>query len=167
MGEPELDKWIVTTAFQASRAQCSNVTTGYMLHLAKELAVRASSGAAWDEVLRLAFRYLDADRDGLLSAEDLAANLTNPEADMGIKAARLSYADALTMARVWVARRRSAPRGLRFVDFRSALNPQGAQFQSVQLFQRDNDTSRVESLSGRCHLVPENLNPCVSFRRAL
>jgi len=55
-------------------------------------------GNSWKEIMRLAFRYLDNDSDGVLSPKDLVTHLVPSSADAA------AHADAWSAAHLWVSR---------------------------------------------------------------
>lgn len=134
VSEPELSREVVASATRAMRT--SNTSRGalesaYIWHLARELSaspvhIWLQGQGAWAEVLRLSFRYLDVDNDGVLSPKDLVSHLVSPGADAG------AHSDAWSAAHLWVARwakphaKSQGPRsaglaGLDPTNFRSAL----------------------------------------------
>jgi len=108
--EPEIYREVVVSATRAMRAHAANRGSlagapemAYLWQLARELSsVRVGrwlqDRAAWAEVMRLAFRYLDVDCDGVLSPQDLVCHLVSSAMDGNV------YADAWSAATVWVAR---------------------------------------------------------------
>jgi len=115
--EPEL---LEGATFRALISRQQMGCPPYLERLAAELALAAAPAwlqpqSAWGDVLCLAFRYLDADSDGLLGAQDLARHVLGGE--------------ATETARVWVLRwqqeRDTGPTqtadGLGFLSFRTAL----------------------------------------------
>lgn len=78
VAEPELMAATVTSAVAGVQV----MSHGYLWQLAREMATSPveqwlKATPAWGHVLRLAFRYLDVDGDGALSAEDIAAHFTD------------------------------------------------------------------------------------------
>jgi len=84
VADPELDVDIINSAM--TKKNTADLTencfdkSGYVYHLARELAMSTinkllQQQASWNAVLRLAFAYLDVDRDGLLSHHDLMLHL--------------------------------------------------------------------------------------------
>lgn len=103
VAEPELSPEVLEAAARAlhSSAPARPSIPGdsaYLRHLARELAAATPrrpwlrETSAWQEVLRLAFRYLDADGDGCLSAQDLALHLAAGPTDCSAE------------AQIWLAR---------------------------------------------------------------
>jgi len=79
VSDPELDMDVINSAMmQKSTADITETfdKSSYIYHLARELATSTigkllQQRTLWAEVLRLAFGYLDVDRDGVLSQYDL------------------------------------------------------------------------------------------------
>merc|ERR1712023_55231 len=103
-----------------------NADNAYIWHLARELSGNPvghwlAESNAWMEVMRLAFRYLDCDDDGVLSPKDIVTHLVSTSADAG------AHADAWSAAPLWVARwckrglRAANSGGLLPANFRAAL----------------------------------------------
>lgn len=89
VAEPELQKEIVVSAARAARSVGSAsrgrstraASEAYLWQLAKELCSLPlghwlKNKGVWPEIVRLAFRYLDADGDGLLNATDITSHFT-------------------------------------------------------------------------------------------
>jgi len=79
VAEPELFEEVVTTAARSSRRRAAG-SSAYIWNLARELCTLPDghwlrNRAAWPEVVRLAFSYIDLDGDGLLSVKDIASHL--------------------------------------------------------------------------------------------
>jgi len=133
VGEPELRHEAVENAAKAVKTASAKCSHGhshqvYLWQLARELATSPAitwleNQASFTEVLRLAFRYLDLDNDGVLTPKDLVAHLIVEDpsqlADMQSDAWSLS---SLLVAR-WSHSERSSRQGLGLtpMDFRSAL----------------------------------------------
>jgi len=108
VAEPELSREVVASATRAMRTSSTsrgNVDSAYIWHLARELStspvsmwLQGHGQSSWAEVLRLSFRYLDVDNDGVLSPKDLVSHLVPP----GLDAA--AHADAWSAAHLWVSR---------------------------------------------------------------
>jgi len=118
VGEPELHSEVVSLSLRAVRARsarggASTPATAYLLQLAQEISALPKNEwlqdlASWEEVLRLAFTYLDVDGDKLLSRQDLACHIEAPsasEADLQVEswmrrwdAASGEYSTGLTIA---------------------------------------------------------------------
>eukprot|EP00812_Abedinium_dasypus_P001657 NODE_1199_length_1213_cov_418.662349.p1 GENE.NODE_1199_length_1213_cov_418.662349~~NODE_1199_length_1213_cov_418.662349.p1 ORF type:complete len:285 (+),score=68.58 NODE_1199_length_1213_cov_418.662349:3-857(+) len=139
--ESELPREAVTAALKASQpAACAVAAKGrvvqvgpseeretYLWALARELSetpafVWPFDGAVFAEVLRLAFRYLDDDDDGILSAQDLFSHLAPPTPDTK------SAADARSAVKAWIARwgNSRARAGIAPQGFRTAILTRGA-----------------------------------------
>jgi hypothetical protein len=150
--ESELSREVVAVVTRAMRtsgnARGHGADSTYIWHLARELSATAvhnwlAESSCWIEVLRLSFRYLDSDDDGILTPKDLVSHLVSqPQA--GDTAA---HADAWSAAHLWVSRwcyvngpglnavNRTASGGLTPANFRGALlSSQG-------------DSSRIDQLS--------------------
>lgn len=105
-GESEMRHEIVASALNAMEISSDGDTANgpsYLWQLARELSARAvgmwlRDWGAWAEVLRLAFRYLDLDDDGVLSPEDLKGHLVTKVADA------TAEKTALSCIRGWVAK---------------------------------------------------------------
>lgn len=127
VAEPELRLEVVRQVSKTSKTLCSNPSvsceTAYLWQLARELGTSPVrqwlvSNSSWSEILRLAFRYLDLDNDGLLGPQDIVAHLVLP----GVEAA--DHADAWSAAHLWVARwgiPGSSGTGVDGPSFRAAL----------------------------------------------
>lgn len=86
----ELVPEVVSLSLRAVRARTARGAAGspdtaYLLQLAQEISALPKSEwlqdlGAWEEVLRLAFSYLDIDGDDLLSLKDLASLVEAPSA---------------------------------------------------------------------------------------
>jgi len=107
VSEPEISREAVAVATRAMRASASGrgsaTDTAYIWHLARELSSSPTTtwlvdSSSWAEVLRLAFRYLDSDDDGVLSPKDLVTHLVTQTADTA------AHADAWSAAHLWVSR---------------------------------------------------------------
>eukprot|EP00929_Paragymnodinium_shiwhaense_P071009 TRINITY_DN36077_c0_g1_i1.p1 TRINITY_DN36077_c0_g1~~TRINITY_DN36077_c0_g1_i1.p1 ORF type:complete len:724 (-),score=138.53 TRINITY_DN36077_c0_g1_i1:184-2283(-) len=105
--EPELREDCIDAAMSAMRSTARTSTCAvqmtYLLQLARELCCWMPSywlktRAAWADIARLAFRYLDVDADGMLAPRDLVRHLV-PE---GTDAAKSG--DEWSAAHAWVAR---------------------------------------------------------------
>lgn len=131
IAEPELSRETVASASRAMRASANGrggtAEYAYIWHLARELCVASVStwlvdNSAWSEVLRLAFRYLDSDDDGILSPKDMVTHLVILGTDTA------AHADAWSAAHLWVSRwcnhgEATTPRssGLSPAHFRAAV----------------------------------------------
>lgn len=92
VGEPELHSEVVSVTLRSVRAKSARGAAGaphsaYLLQLAREISAMPMHNwlldrGAWDELLRLAFSYLDVDDDNLLSAKDLASHISAPTAEV-------------------------------------------------------------------------------------
>jgi hypothetical protein len=109
IAEPELSREVVAAATRAMRTSSasrgSGPDTAYIWNLARELSASSVhtwmlEGDAWSEVLRLAFRYLDDDDDGILSPKDLVTHLGNPAPTTDAAA----HADVWSTVHIWVSR---------------------------------------------------------------
>jgi len=116
VAEPELDGEMVFTAL-SPRAASPHDRSSYLLQLAKELAVQPVANKAWLDVLDFAFRYLDTDGDGLLSAQDLACHVYDSSAEPSSS----SNAQINAAAELWVHRWSKRGKPLHFLEFRTAL----------------------------------------------
>jgi len=102
VAEPELHTEVIGVTLRAVRARAARGNAGapssaYLLQLAREISASPTNEwlldrDAWDEVLRLAFSYLDVDDDSILSETDLVAHIVAPKAE------------ALKSAQAWIAR---------------------------------------------------------------
>lgn len=131
VGEPELVPEVVSLSLRAVRARTARGAAGspdtaYLLQLAQEISALPKSEwlqdlGAWEEVLRLAFSYLDIDGDDLLSLKDLASLVEAPSA-----------AEAEQQVHSWMSRwhvdtggaaflRKSCLKGLTKATLRAAL----------------------------------------------
>ena len=79
----------------------------YLVQLAQELASLPYVTTAWDEVLKLAFRYLDVDENGVLDTQDIASHLAGASG-MSLLATGESE-KARSAAKLWIKRWRSDP----------------------------------------------------------
>jgi hypothetical protein len=154
--ESELSREVVAVVARAMRSGGNTRGNGgadsvYIWHLARELSATSvhnwlADTGCWNEVLRLSFRYLDNDDDGILSPKDLVSHLVSqPQADARDTAA---HADAWSAAHLWVSRwcyyngnglstvNRAASGGLTPANFRAAL-----------LACHQGDNSRMDQLS--------------------
>jgi serine/threonine protein kinase len=130
VAEPELDRDMAANALQASEAcsyQAGFLVPGseYLVQLAQELASLPYVTTAWDEVLKLAFRYLDVDENGVLDAQDIASHLAGASG-MSLLVTGESE-KAQSAVDLWIKRWRSDPSSkiLRHLDLRSALLASG------------------------------------------
>jgi len=108
VAEPELAKEVAAAAARATRTTvatrgCGGSDAAYLWRLAREISATPAASwiqdnNAWPEVLRLAFRYLDNDDDGILSPQDIVKHLV----PLGVDAA--VHADAWSAAHLWVSR---------------------------------------------------------------
>jgi hypothetical protein len=136
VSEVEIDREIaagalhITTTLSAETAASSTTGLRYLTELAKELAVMPFIGKAWEQMILLAFRYIDVDSDGLLGTKDLARHLCIDARSLGSASsgARSSIFattsdQALAAANVWITRWRSSrrERTLGIPELRNAL----------------------------------------------
>lgn len=121
VAEPELLEGLVFRHLILGQ-QLGSFQVTYLEQLATELAGTAvpawfHTNTAWADVLRLAFRYLDADVDGVLGISDLMRHIVGDDAEK--------------LSGLWLLRWQGAPHasskspvqtaGINFVDFRLAL----------------------------------------------
>jgi len=124
VAEPELLEGIVFRQLIVGQV-LSSTPVAYLEQLATELAGTAvpawfHTNTAWADVLRLAFRYLDFDVDGVLGITDLTRHIVGDDAEK--------------MSGLWLLRWQGAPQtskssglagmstaGISFADFRLAL----------------------------------------------
>ncbi|CAJ1438140.1 unnamed protein product [Effrenium voratum] len=111
--EPELHPDLVQLASRLaglfSERDAFGASESYLFHIAEKLSMQPVAwlkDGAWREVCSLAFRYLDVDQDGLLSAQDLARHVED--------------AEALQVAGSWVISWGDT-KGLSEADFQAAL----------------------------------------------
>jgi len=103
VAEPELSREVIQAAVYSSRRGALG-SQAYLWSLARELSI-APPGcwlkcrAAWPEVLRLAFSYLDVDGDGSLCVQDLASHLALGSEDPTDR--MNAYVAATTWVRSW------------------------------------------------------------------
>lgn len=134
VAEPELERGVVSVALQSSREAGASVSPGvaYLARLAQELSSRPvkillRDSGAWAEVVALAFRYLDGDGDGLITAADIASHLLggdgepSPWSDADGNKPHIALKEALREAQRLAARWQRTPAGLCPADLRAAL----------------------------------------------
>lgn len=110
--EPELSPEVVHAAERASRAGGS-LGAGYLWELARELSAAPCCSwlrrrCIWPEVVRLAFRYLDVNGDGILCPNDISSHLVP-----------LALGDARAAAQHWITQWSSGlPDGVEGLELR-------------------------------------------------
>jgi hypothetical protein len=134
LGEPEIRPEVISMTLRAVRARSARGAAGtpqssYLLQLAREISAMPLhewllDRGAWDELLRLAFTYLDVDADNIICTKDLANHIAT------------AVDDAERAAEAWIERwesdagglmRASSRRGLTVASLRTALlEPFGA-----------------------------------------
>merc|ERR1719162_2429618 len=121
VAEPELLEGFVFRNLIAGQLVGSGNPGSYIEQLATELAGTAvpawfNTNTAWADVLRLAFRYMDFDVDGVLGAQDLTRHVLGDDAEK--------------IGSLWLMRWQGAPQsaqspatkgGISFADYRLAL----------------------------------------------
>mmetsp|Transcript_31415 Transcript_31415/g.73344 ORF Transcript_31415/g.73344 Transcript_31415/m.73344 type:complete len:664 (+) Transcript_31415:83-2074(+) len=147
ISEPELRREAVASASKAVKtasAKCSNGHSQemYLWQLARELGTSPAitwlhNQAAWTEVLRLAFRYLDVDNDGLLSPKDLIVHLVveDPAALDDVKS------EPWLAANLWVSRWARNPDSMSVAPEKEAAGLTPANFRSALLASHRNGSA--------------------------
>jgi len=109
VSETEIERQVVTAALNSATAARAggHPSVSYLDCLSRELGTLPVGHwlldrSTWNEVVRLAFRYLDCDADGLLSPRDLASHAGTAERDGGD--AMRPANDVLVAAKVWVSK---------------------------------------------------------------
>lgn len=136
VSDPELSEDMIMSVLASKNGADSREKVfdkaGYTYHLARELATSLAGmilkkRSAWHEVLRLAFSYLDVDRDGILSQRDLMRHFevgspaTAVPEDMAYSST-ITHSDTWTAASGWLERwKKKDSHGLNFVEFCEVL----------------------------------------------